>query len=81
MIASEKKHIKIYQTATSFFLEIDLKLRKINSGEKIINSGNCIYDYVHSFFREDISSNALYIYKRKNCRCFYQIKSTIPYLR
>ena len=27
---------------------------EINSSEKIINSGNCIDDYAHSFFGEDL---------------------------
>ena len=31
--------------------EVDKK--QIFSSEKIKNSGNCIYDYAHSFFGED----------------------------
>jgi len=26
---------------------------QIFSNEKMLNSGNCVYDYPHSFFRED----------------------------
>ena len=31
--------------------EVDIK--QFFSGEKMRNSGNCIYDYVHLFFGED----------------------------
>ena len=37
----------------------DIK-KEIFSSEKMNNSGNCIYDYAHSFFVEDLQSNALY---------------------
>ena len=41
--------------ASCFYLKKDLKLikKEIFSGEKIRNSGNCIYDHAHSFFGED----------------------------
>ena len=40
--------------------EVNKKIK--NSIEQIINSGNCIYDYAHSFFGKDFQSNALHWY-------------------
>ena len=50
MIASEKKHIKIGQTTTSFDSKkkIDSNKKQILSNEKLKNSGNCIYDYIYA---------------------------------
>ena len=33
--------------------KIEVNKNQIFSCEKMRNSGNCIYDYAHSFFRED----------------------------
>ena len=52
MIISGKLHENLsdyYQ----FLLNEDFKLIKKNYSEKMRNSGNCIYDYAHWFFRED----------------------------
>ena len=38
------------------------KKKQFFSGEKMRNSGNCIYDYAHSFFRENFESKPLYWY-------------------
>ena len=59
MIALEKS---IYLSDYNQFLykkrfEVDKK--QIFLVKKIRNSGNCIYDYVHTFFGEDFKSNAL----------------------
>ena len=45
-----------------FLFKKDLKLAKtqVYSDGKMRNSGNCIYDYAHSFFGEDLKSNTLY---------------------
>ena len=59
-----RKHIEIFQITTSFLLEKRFRVNKKNifSIEKLRNSGNCIYDYSHSFFGEDFYFNALYWY-------------------
>ena len=51
----KKNYIKIYQTISSFFCFNDLNLLKkgVISSEKIRNSGNYNYNYVHSFFGKD----------------------------
>ena len=61
IIASEKLY-QIYWTLISFYSKKDFKLikDKKNSSEEMRNSGNCIYDYAHSFIGEDFESNALY---------------------
>ena len=53
MIASEKSH----QNLSDYFHLLFKKRSKINkkqiiSNEKMRNSGDCMYDYVHSFFGE-----------------------------
>ena len=54
-VCIEKKKHQNLSDETNFYLKIVLKLLKtqIFSREKIRNSGNCIYDYAHSFFGED----------------------------
>ena len=43
--------IKIYQTTNSLYSKTDMKLIKNKKfTEKMRNSGNCSYDYAHSFF-------------------------------
>ena len=55
MIASEKSHQNL-----SDYNQVLLKQRKkknkkqIFSSEKMRNSDNCSYDYVHSFFGENV---------------------------
>ena len=41
---------------TSYYSKKDLKLIETDFFlvKKMRNSGNCIYDYAHSFFREDL---------------------------
>ena len=51
-VNQEKTHQNL-SDLICFYSKKDLKLvgnKQIFSSEKIINSGNCIYDYVHSFF-------------------------------
>ena len=53
MIASEKSHQN--QSDYSQFLfekRFEVNKKHIFSSEKMRNSGNFIYDYAHSFFRE-----------------------------
>ena len=54
MIVSEKSHQNL-SMYVQFLLKENLMLIKIDmfSGGKMRNSGNCIYDYAHSFFGED----------------------------
>lgn len=54
MIASEKSH-PILSDYNQILLKnkFEVNEKQIFSSEKMRNSGNCIYDYVHSFFGED----------------------------
>ena len=58
----QKNHIKLYKTIWSFYWKKDLNLikKEIISSEKMKNSGNCNYDYTHSFFGKDFFSKPLY---------------------
>ena len=61
MIVSEKllqNHLDYNQFLLKKIFEV--KKKPNFSGEKIINSGHCIYDYVHSFFGGYFQSNGLY---------------------
>ena len=62
MIASEKKTHYGLSDYKQFIFKKRFKVNKklIFSSKKLRNSGNCIYDYVHSFFGEDFKSKALY---------------------
>ena len=56
-MVSGKKHIKICRTTTDlcflFKNRCGVNKEQIFSSELMRNSGNCIYDYAHSFFGED----------------------------
>ena len=54
MTASGKSH-KYLSDYNQFVFKkrFEFNKKQIISSEKIKNSGNCIYDYVHSFFGED----------------------------
>ena len=54
MIAWEKSHQSL-SDYNQFFLEkwFEVIEKYTFSSEKMRNSGNCIYDYVYSFFGED----------------------------
>ena len=55
MIASEKSHQKTVRLQPVFIQKgFEVKKKQIFSSEKMIISGNCFYDYVDSFFGEDI---------------------------
>ena len=61
MIVLEKSHQNLsdyYQF--SFKKRFKVNKKYIFSNEKIINSGNYIYDYVHSFFGEDFYFNTMH---------------------
>ena len=55
MIASEKSHQNL-SDYNQFLFKKRFEVNKvwIFSSEKMKNSGNCIYEYAHSFFGEDI---------------------------
>ena len=61
MNASEKSH-QILSNYKQFIFKkrFEVNKRQIFASEKMINSGNYIYDYAHSFFVEDFQFNALY---------------------
>ena len=55
MMASEKKHQDLSDDNQFLFQKFsEVSKKQIFSREKIRNSGNCIYDYAHSFFGEDL---------------------------
>ena len=60
-------NVKIWLSKMKYLLQFFFfRIQKVQvfskniSDEKMLNSGNYICDYVHSFFVEDFSSNALY---------------------
>ena len=54
MIASEKSHQNLSDYNQFLFKKrFEVNKKQIFSSEKMRNSGNCIYDYAHSFFGED----------------------------
>ena len=55
MIASEKSHLNL-SDYNQFLLKkrFEDDKKQIFSNEKMRNSGNCIGDYAHSFFGEDL---------------------------
>ena len=53
MIASEKSHQNLSDYNQFLFKKIFEVHKKKNSGEKMRNVGNCIYNYAQSFFRKD----------------------------
>ena len=58
----EKSHLNL-SDYNQFLFKKGLQYQKTNfSSEKIINSGNHMYDYAHSFFGEDFQSIALFWY-------------------
>ena len=61
MIALEKKQQHFLDCNQILFKKrFEVNKKHIFSSEKIRNSGNCIYDYAHSFIGDDFESNALY---------------------
>ena len=54
MIASEKPH-QNQSECNQFLFEnrFEVNKKQVFSSEKLRNSGNCVYDYDHSFFEED----------------------------
>ena len=54
--------LKYMRLKSVFFFKkrFEVNKKQILSSEKIRNSGNCFYDYAHSFFGEHFESNALY---------------------
>ena len=54
-----KKHKQIYQTTASFYSNEEVNKKLVNKSnrfflvKKLKNSGNCIYDYAHSFFGDN----------------------------
>ena len=54
MIASEKNTSKSIRLQPVFIKnKFEVNKKQIFSSEKMRNSGNCIHDYVQSFFGED----------------------------
>ena len=54
MTASEKPHKNLSDYNQFLFKKIfEVNIKRFFSSEKIINSGNFIYDYAQSFFGED----------------------------
>ena len=54
MIASEKAHQNLSGYNQFLFKKrFEVIKKQIFFNEKVRNSGNCIYDYAHSFFGED----------------------------
>jgi len=55
MIASEKLHQNLLDRNQFLFKKrFQVNKKHIFSGEKMRISDNCIYDYAHSFFEEDL---------------------------
>ena len=52
MIASDKSHQNLSEY-NQFILIYFFPIKTDFSSEKMINTGNCIYDYAQSFFGED----------------------------
>ena len=54
MVASEKSHRNLSEDNQSLFKKrFEVNEKQILPTEKMKNSGNCVYDYTHSFFEED----------------------------
>ena len=54
MIVSEKSNQNISDYIQLLFTKrLEDNKKQIDSSEKMRNSSNCIYDYAHSFFREE----------------------------
>ena len=63
MIASGKLHQNLSDYNQFLFsTKFAVNKKLIFSSEKMRNSGNCIYDYAHSFFGEDFENQYMYIY-------------------
>ena len=57
MIASEKSHQNLSDYNQFLFKKrFEVIKKQIFSGEKMRNSGKCIYDYAHSFFLVDFNA-------------------------
>ena len=76
MIATEISHQNISEYIQFLLNKKDLNLIKtgITTSEKIINSGNYNYDYVHSFFGKDFNPS------RYAGMCIYICMYTYIYL-
>ena len=63
MIASEKSHQNLSDYIQFLFKNrFEANKKQIISSKKMRNSGNCVYNYAHSFLGDDFHSNALYWY-------------------
>ena len=63
MIASEKSHQNLSDYNQFLFKNrFEANKKQIISSKKMINSGNCVYNYAHLFFGYDFYSYALCTY-------------------